>query len=194
MKILEFFRSRIILFVVQIFLLTLLISTIRYTVQITFNSGISNEQRWIVQILANYVLFNNLSGLYFIYIAWILISLIPIFLYNDLKKAYSMNLITFFFPNFFLYVFLSRYSKEYFNSHFTYHILHTILLGIIIIALSIGISLFLKKVRKVKPETRDSELQIISDQIKSKCPNCGAEFNSTPIYCYKCNRKLLVNI
>jgi len=166
MKILEFFRSRIILFVVQIFLLTLLISTIRYTVQITFNSGISNEQRWIVQILANYVLFNNLSGLYFIYIAWILISLIPIFLYNDLKKAYSMNLITFFFPNFFLYVFLSRYSKEYFNSHFTYHILHTILLGIIIIALSIGISLFLKKVRKVKPETRDSELQIISDQIK----------------------------
>lgn len=194
MKILEFFRSRIILFVIQIFLLTLFISSIRHTAQITFNSGISNEQKWIVQILANYVLFNNMSGLYFIYIAWILISLIPIFLYNDFKKAYSMNLITFFFTNFFLYVFLSRYSKEYFNSHFTYHILHTILLGIIIVVLSIGISLFLRKVRKVKTEARDTELQHVRDQIKSKCPNCGAEFNSTPIYCYKCNTKLLVDI
>lgn len=194
MKILEFFRNRIILFAIQIFLLTLLISFIRYTVQICFTSGISNEQRWIVQILANYVIFNNVSGLFFIYIAWILISLIPIFLYNNFKKAYSMNLVTFFFPNFFLYVFLSRYSKEYFNSHFSFHFFHTILLGIILAVFSIGISLILRRLTKVKPKTRDSELQTIKNHIKSKCPNCGAEFNSTPIYCYKCNTKLLVDI
>lgn len=194
MKILEIFRNRIILFAIQIFLLTLLISFIRYTVQISFNSDISIEQRWIVQILANYVIFNNVSGLFFIYIAWTLISLIPIFLYNDFKKAYSMNLVTFFFPNFFLYVFLSRYSKEYFNSYFLFHIFHTILLGIILAVFSIGISLILRRFSNVKPEARDSELQNIKNHIKSKCPNCGAEFNSTPIYCYKCNTKLLVDI
>ena len=193
MKILDFFRSKVILFIIQIFILSLFIITLKYTARIEFDTGISNERQMILQILANYVLFNNISGLYFIYISWTLISLIPIFLYNDFKKAYSTNLMTFFFPNFFLYVFLSRYSKEYFNSHFTFHIIHTIIIGIIIIVLSIGLSLLLRKIRKVKPEAREEELLIISKQIKSKCPNCGVEFNSTPLYCYNCNTKLLTN-
>jgi len=68
----------------------------------------------------------------------------------------------------------------------------TILLGIIIILFSIGISLTLKKITKVKIEEQIEDLNVIMNNIKSKCPNCGTEFNSTPIYCYNCNAKLIL--
>jgi uncharacterized OB-fold protein len=58
--------------------------------------------------------------------------------------------------------------------------------------ISIGVSLILKKVTKVKIEEQIEDLQVIINKIKSKCPNCGTEFNSTPIYCYNCDTKLIL--
>ena len=194
MKIIDVFRSRIILFSIQILLLSLFIYSIGYYIEIDLEIGISMEQEIIIQILANYTLFNDLSGLFFLYISWILVSLLPIFIYNNYKKAYSMNLMTFFLPNFFLYVFLRRYSREYFNSYFQFHFLHTLLLGIVIVGLSIVFSLILRKFLKFKGETQIEDLSLIANKNRIECPKCGAEFNSTPKFCYNCNADLTVII
>jgi len=194
MKIIDVFRSKIILFFIQILLLSLFIYNQGYYIELDLDMGISMEREIIIQILARYSLFNDLSGLLFLYISWTLVSLIPIFIYNNFKKAYSMNLMTFFFPNFFLYVFLWNYSREYFNSNFQFHFLHTIILGIVIAGLSIAFSLILKKVLKFKSETQLEDLSLIASKNKIKCPNCGTEFYSTPKFCYNCNADLTVII
>ena len=192
MKIIDFFRSKIILFIIQILILSLFIFYFGYQFNIIFDIDASSAQKRITQFIANYVLFNDLSGLLFMYFIWILVSIIPIFLYNEFKKAYSMNIMTFFFPNFFVYIFLYRYSRDYFNSKFSFHLLHSILLILLIVMVSIGISLILKKITKVKIEEQIEDLNVIISNIRSKCPNCGTEFNSTPIYCYNCNTKLIL--
>lgn len=192
MKIIDFFRTRIILFLIQILLLSLLIYSFAYNFNINFDVDTSKEQEVIIQFLANYILFDDLSSLRFTYISWILVSLIPIFIYNNFKKAYSMNLITFFFPNFFLYVFLWRHSRVYFDSNFQFHFLHTILLGILIVGLSIGLSLLLKKMKKYRVETQIEDLYDIASSNKIICPNCGIEFQSIPQFCYNCNTDLKI--
>ena len=190
MKIIDVFRSRIILFMIQILLLTLFIYVIGYQNEISLDVGISMEREKIIKVLANYTLFDNFVGLNFLYTSWILVSLIPIFIYNNFKKAYSMNFMTFFFPNFFLYVFLWRYSRDYFNSNFQFHFLHTILLGIVLVGISIGFSLILSKVIQFKTEIQMEDLSTIASTSKVVCPNCGIEFESIPKFCYNCNSNL----
>jgi len=176
----------------QILILSLFLFCFEYKFSINFDIDASNAQKKITQFIVNYVLFDNLTGLLFIYLIWILVSFIPIFLYNNYKKAYSMNIMTFFFPNFFGFIFLKRYSHEYFSSKFSFHLLHSILLIIFIIMISIGGTLTLNKIIKGKAEERIEDLHVVISNIKSKCPNCGTEFNSTPIYCYNCNTRLII--
>ncbi|KKK45515.1 hypothetical protein LCGC14_0697880 [marine sediment metagenome] len=192
MKILDFFRSKVIIFIIQIFILSLVLIFFNYNSPINFDSKVSPPQERIIQTIANYVLFRDFSGLIFIYSIWISISFIPIFIYNSFKRAYSMNLLTFFFPNFFVYAFLYNNSINYYKSNFLFHIIPTIFIGLIIVVVSFVGSFFLKKLGKPKIETRIEDLHIIMNQIKSKCPNCGTIFNSTPIYCYKCNSNIII--
>jgi len=194
MRIIDFFRSRIIIFLIQIVILSFFIYGLGYIFNINFDVGVLVERQVIIQFLANYVLFDDLSGLCFIYIGWIIISLFPIILYNNFKKAYSMNLITFFFPNFFLYIFLWRYSREYFDSNFQIHFLQTILLGVVIVIFSIGISIILKIITKNKMRTQIEDASTFTAKVKSICPKCGTKFDSIPRYCYKCNSDLSINI
>jgi DNA-directed RNA polymerase subunit RPC12/RpoP len=190
MKLIDFFRSKIILFVIQILILSLFLFYSGYQFSIAFDSTVTISQKRIIQFIANYVLFDNLASMSFIFFIWLITSLIPVFFYNNFKKAYSMNLMTFFFPNFFVFAFLYKLSRNYFNSYFLHHFLHSLLLGILIVVVSIGISLILKNIMKLKTKEQIENLNIIIDKIKSKCPNCGMEFNSTPIYCYNCNSKI----
>ena len=192
MKILDFFRSKVIVFIIQIFILSLVLVSFNYSSPINFDVNVSPPQERIIQTIANYVLFRDFSGLIFIYSIWISISFIPIIVYNSFKRAYSMNLLTFFFPNFFVYTFLSKYSPNYYKSNFLFHIIPTIFIGLTIVGVSLGGSFILKKLRKTKIETQIEDLHIIMNQIKSKCPKCGTEFNSTPIYCYKCNSNIIL--
>lgn len=194
MKIIEVIRIRIVIFIIQILILSLFIFYMGYESNINFDPDTLKEQEIIIQFLANYVLFNDTFGLWFIYLIWIIVSLIPIFIYYDFKKAYSMNLLTFFFPNFFVYAFLRHYSRKYLDSYFPFHFLHTILLGLLIIIISIGLSLFLKKVSKLMIKTQVEDLYAIASTNKSICPNCGTEFNSIPQFCYNCNAKLIRGI
>ena len=128
----------------------------------------------------------------FIYMSWIVVSLIPDFLHNNFRKAYSMNLMTFFFPNFFVYTFLYQHSVNYFNSNFLFHLLQTILIGLVVTLISLIISLSLKKIRKVNIGAQLEDMQIVANSIKSKCSNCGTEFDSTPTFCYNCNSKIIL--
>ena len=190
MKTIEVFRHRLVLFIIQTLFLNLFIYGFNYTINLNYDIGTTTEQQVIIQFLANYILFDIWTGLLLTYLIWILVSLIPIFIYNNFKKAYSMNLITFFFPNFFLYIFLSRYSPIYFDSHFTFHFIHTILLGIVIVSLSISLSLVTKKILRSKIKDRIEDLHSIANGSKIICPKCGTKFNSLPEFCYNCNTDL----
>jgi len=192
MKILDIFRNRIVIFGIQFLILSLFIFIQSYTINLEFDAGIIKERELIIQFLANYVFFDKVSGLLFVYIIWFTVSLIPIFVYVDFKKAYSLNLLAFFFFNFFLYVFLSRYSGEYFNSNFRFHFINTILLGIFIVGISITLSIILKKIIKSIKKPQIANLEAIARSISTKCPKCGTEFNSRPKICYNCNRDLTI--
>ena len=192
MKVLDFFKIKIILFLIQNLILSLFIYYFGYQIDINFDSTVSIPQQGIIQLVANFVLFNNSSGMIFIYYIWIMVSFIPDFLYNNFKKAYSMNLMTFFFLNFFALTFLFQHSKEYFDSNFLFHLLNSILLGLIMTIISLLVSIFLKYISKDKTDDHMEDLHIIANQIKSKCPKCGTEFDSTPAFCYNCNAKLIL--
>lgn len=192
MKIIEVFRNRLVLIIIQTLILNLIVLFFGYKFNLNFDIETGSEQKVIIQFLANYVFFDMEPGLFFIYLIWILVSLIPIFIYNDFKKSYTTNLLTFFFPNFFLYVFLSRYSPVYFDSKFSFHFMHTIILGIALVSLSIGFSLVLKKILQSKIKDQMEELHTIASKSKYACPKCGVEFDSFPKFCYNCNTELKI--
>lgn len=194
MKIIDVFRQRIVLFIIQILLLNVFIYIIGYKFTITFDDRTLKEQELIIQFLANFILFDDLQGFFFRYFSWLLVSLIPIFIFNNFKNAYSMNLLTLFFPSFFLYVFLWRHSRIYFDSKCHFLILQTIILGFVIVGFSIGLSLILKKFTKFKTEPQIEDLFIMASMNKIVCPNCGTEFDSTPKFCYNCNTDLTMLI
>ena len=192
---LSILKIKIINFILQIFILSLFIYVFDYKFEITFDGNISKERRDIIQFLANYIMFdsNNISGVQFIFLSWIIISFIPIINFDDYKTTYSMNLYTFFFPNFFFYIFLYRYSPNYFHSRFSTLIIQTLILGVIIVVFSIGISFILNKTIRHKSKAQFEDFKKIVEKIKYTCPNCGTEFNSIPKYCYNCLKELETN-
>ena len=194
----KIFKKKLVIFVIQIGILILSIYLFDYKYDLNLlqypkPSATSEEQIVIIEWLANYIMYEDLNDIVFIYIIWFLISMIPILVYNNYKKAYSMNLTTFFFPNFFFYVFLRNHYRPYFNANFLNLFIKTIILGIFIVSLSIGISLALKVIIKPKAAVQYKDLQLIASKCISKCPKCGTEFNSIPQFCYNCNTKLTMN-
>jgi len=190
MKIKRIFESKVLLFCIQILILILILYFSKYTFYIDFDPNISEERKWVIQNLGNLILYDDVTSFLFIFIMWILISLLPILIFRSIKKSYTMNLTTFFFPNFFFYVFLERYSKNYFNANFSSLLIKTIIIGIIIVIFSIGLSLILKSFKHFKKETNLEDLKLIKSEIKTICPNCGTKFNSIPEFCYNCNTKI----
>ncbi|MFX1588183.1 MAG: hypothetical protein ACFFC1_08510 [Promethearchaeota archaeon] len=191
MKLPRIFENKFIIISIQFLILSLFLLIFKYHFDIAFDSPTSEVHRHIIQILANYILYSSWSELIFIYLVWILISLIPIFIYRNLRKAYSTNLLTFFFPNFFFYVFLSRYSPDYFDLEFPNLIIKSIVLCIIIISISIGLSFLLNRLSKKDLTITKEDLEVIQKETTMICPTCGTKFKSIPKYCYKCNTKLI---
>ena len=191
MKLNRIFENKFVLFCVQFLILSLILILFQYNININFDPVTSDIYRQIIQFLANYVLYDNWFNLFLIYMMWILVSLIPIFIYRNFRKAYSMNLLTFFLPNFFFYVFLSRYSPDYFNLEFFNLITKTIILGIIIVVISIGMSLIVSRLFKKDQAITKGDFETIIKQTTITCPNCGTQFKSIPKYCYNCNSELI---
>jgi hypothetical protein len=193
MKIKNLIRSKLVLFCIQIFLLIIFVNFFNYEFQIEFELSSdprAYEQQIIIRFLANILMYNNNFGFVYIYITWIAVSLIPIFIFKDFKKAYSMNLTTFFFPNFFFYVFYWRYSETYFTAQFPTFIIRTIILGLTIVILSIALSLILKIILSFKRNTKTDNLEQIESLTRMQCPKCGTQFDSIPKYCFNCNNLL----
>ena len=186
MKIKNLFKSKLMLFCIQILSLIVFISISKYKLQIEFDPSAS-EQQFIIQFLANIILYNNSFGFVYINLTWIIVSLIPILIFSDYKKAYSMNLTTFFFPNFFFYVFYWRYSEIYFTSIFPTFIIESIILGITIAFTSIGLSLILNFIKSSIIKTKVENVEQIEHLNTIECPKCGIKFNSIPKYCFNCN-------
>ncbi|MHA1148798.1 MAG: hypothetical protein ACTSR8_11220 [Promethearchaeota archaeon] len=187
---LSILKSKLSIFCIQISLLSLLLYIFRYKITIDFDKGVSSERKDIIQFIANYVIYDASGGFedfFFIYACWLFAAIIPILLLENFKKVYSLNLTTFFFPNFFFYVFLSRYSPNYFEENFVSLFIQTILLGIIIAIFSVGGALILDQFRKSKHEIHPEDIKKLEQRISSKCPHCGTEFDSKPLYCYKCS-------
>jgi len=186
MKIKNLFKSKLMLFCIQILSLIVSLSISNYKLQIEFDPSAS-EQQFIIQFLANLILYNNSFGFVYINLTWIIVSLIPILIFSDYKKAYSMNLTTFFFPNFFFYVFYWRYSKIHFNALFPTFITNTIILGLILVIESITLSLILKFIKSFRNKTETDNLKQIESLNRIECPKCGTQFNSIPKYCFNCD-------
>lgn len=190
----DFLNLRLVNFIIQISILSLFIYIFEYKYTINFDKGISKERKDIIQFLANYIMFNanDPFGTIFIYLSWFIASLIPILSFNDYKKAYSLNLTTFFFPNFFFYIFLLRYSPNYYHSHLQIFLTQTVILGIFIVLYSIGLSLLFMKIRRLSNKAQLENLRLIEEKNITTCPNCGTQFNSIPQFCYNCSKELTI--
>jgi hypothetical protein len=125
--------------------------------------------------------------------AWLTVSLLPIFIKEDYRKAASSNLLTFFVLNFFVYVFLfggvMRVTSEFFAVNFVPLIWNSIILGFTIIFFSILISFLLKKLKSTQLEKKKANL-LLDEKPLIVCTKCGTKFNSIPLYCFNCNTKL----
>ena len=191
MRILKIFRSRIVLFIIQFAILSLFLIIFKYSFTIVFDSSVSEERKVIIQVLVNYIMFEGANDTIFIYSLRLLVATIPIILYRKVKKVYSINLLSFFFPNFFFYVFLSRYSPLYFNENFGQLFIKTVILGAILIVYSVGFSLIINRIWNLIKKEKPTQLLDINKKIVSQCPKCGTRFDSKPLYCYNCNAKLI---
>ena len=191
MKAADLYRSKLGLFCIQVFILTLFITLFQYSFFIDFDGGILPERRLVIQLLANYVMYEWDGSLLFIYGIWLLIAIIPVIILKETRKVVVMNVITFFFPNYFFYVFLIKYSSENYTSIL---ILKTLLLGSIIASFSVLLTIILKLIKNLRKEVTLQDFSLIEQQTKSKCPYCGTEFNSIPVYCYNCNKRLIPSL
>ena len=191
MKAADLYRSKLGLFCIQVIILTLFITVFQYKFFIDFDGGILPERRFVIQVLANYVMYEWDGSLLFIYGIWLLVAIIPVIILKETRKVVIMNMITFFIPNYFFYVFLIKYSSENYTSIL---ILKTLLLGSIIASFSVLLTIILKLIKNLRKEVTLQDFSLIEQQTKSKCPYCGTEFNSTPVYCYNCNKRLIPSL
>jgi len=171
-------------------MLTIFTLIFKYEFQIKFDLSTdprASEQQFVIQFLANLIMYNDSFGLIYINLTWIIVCLVSILIFNDFKKSYSMNLTTFFFPNFFFYVFYWRYSEIYFAASFPSFIIKTITLGLTIAIASILLSMLLKFIKNFRINTKTENLEQIVSLNRIKCPKCGTQFNSIPKYCFNCN-------
>ena len=193
MKLSSFFKKKTVSFILQFILLTLIIFSSNYSFQIDFKPDTIIEQRIIIQFLANLVLFRGINDTIFMYLTWLIVSLIPILSNFNFKKAYSSNLLSFFILNFFVYVFLfnkdMRVTNDFFTVNFIPLIVNSILLGLTITIYSIFLSILLNKIKSARLEKKVSE-KVVDENPLIICPKCGTEFDSIPLYCYNCNSKL----
>lgn len=185
------FKSKIGIFIIQVLILTLSILFYNYSFTISFDSGISIERKMIIQFLGNYILVGNITDAIFLYSIWTIVTMLPVFILRNSRRALGANLKLIFFPNFFFYLFLSRYSPDYFNSTWLILLLPFLIFAIIIILLSFLIPKIFQMLKRRDKEAQLQEVQKIANENRKICPNCGAKFESTPIFCYKCSKRLI---
>jgi hypothetical protein len=186
----KFVKSKIFLAVLQIIILSFMVITFSNGKTFIYNPQSLDIQKFVVSFLATYVIYQTAFEMMFLYFSWLAISLIPVIVYHDYKKAYSLNLTIYFIFNFFFYIFLNRYAESSFRLSFTIYFVNSVILGLIIIAFSICLAIISNKLIRFKQRAKQDSNYPSKSLKVFRCPNCGTEFNSYPIYCYNCNEKL----
>jgi hypothetical protein len=186
----NFLKSNIFTLLIQLLILVLTIYLIGYTFTIDFDSSTTFEHRVIIQGLGNLLLYEFSQNMFFFYILWLVVGLVPVIIQQNVKRVYSINLKLFLVLNFFFYVFLWKYSPEYFNAFFPFLLVRSIILGGFLEGFSILISFSLNKVKNYMrdEEKMTPKLALIAEENKFKCPYCSTTFDSIPKICYKCSK------
>ncbi|MFO8019119.1 MAG: hypothetical protein R6U96_10820 [Promethearchaeia archaeon] len=187
-------ESKIFLFLIQMGLLYTLKFVFQYEYKIAFDETISSFHRDLIKFLGGFFLFGPAGSLPLLpYVSWTLAALVPILIHRKPKKAYSLNLLTFFLINFFFYVFLERYSSNFYYAHNFSLFLQSIILGIYLFGISISLGFVFQKLGENSQEENRMNLEKIVERTRSECPYCGTKFESIPEYCYKCSKKIPVS-
>ncbi|MBN1801506.1 MAG: hypothetical protein JW891_08370 [Candidatus Lokiarchaeota archaeon] len=183
-------QSKIVILLCQFALLSGFIYGFGRFFTIQFDGGIHPVQQFAIQFLANYFLFEGTEELIFVYFIWTIALLIPVFAFQNSRKALFSVLTLFILLNFFFYVFLSRYSPLYYSGRSQELITKTAFLGVYISILSACFPQITKRFFKSK-EDQIKDLQKIDFKETYRCPHCGTEFKSLPLYCYNCLEKIV---
>ncbi len=90
------FKSRLVIFLIQLSILILTINLFDYKYDLNLllipkPEETTEEQIFIINWLTNYILYNDWNDFFFMSTIWLLISIIPVLIYNDYKQVYSMN-------------------------------------------------------------------------------------------------------
>ncbi len=185
------YKSKIGIFVIQVVLLTVFIWIFNYSIPINFDPGILYEREVIIQFIGNYVIADTFMHGLLLFVVWFIVSLFPVVIYRESKRAMFANLKLMFFPNFFFYLFYHRYSPTFFSSTWGRFLLPFLLLGGCILMISVLFPTIYHKLTATKPEVKREELRKLAQKSRSRCPKCGAEFDSKPTFCYKCSTRLI---
>ncbi len=180
-------QSKLFCFLIQCLILYVSVNLVRYSIYIPISSDTTFERHLIINFLSDYVIFNTLQEMGFMFLLWFYVSLVPIIIFLDYRKSYVVNLTTFFVINFFFYAFLFKYAKLKFDSVFSVLFPRTIVLALFVLLSTFVLSLILEALVDtfIKPDYNN--LELLYQNSRSTCPNCGETFESIPIYCYNCN-------
>ncbi len=195
----KFLKSRFIIIFLMIIIISILIFSLNGRISLPLDSFILDEQKLIIEILASYFLaeipiqFNQ--ALINIYLAWTLGALFASLILANPKKTLTNITILIFFISFFLLIFGFRHSPNYFTSFFPQIFIHIIFLSIYISLFSFISAFFIEKIYKKfqKSENHEIRLEVLARSNKIKCPHCGTEYESVPLYCYNCLKKIKSN-
>lgn len=168
-------------------------------INLPLDSTILDEQQIIVEGLSSYFIadipFQYNSALFNIYLAWTIGALFGSLILANPKKSVINIIILIFLISYFLLIFGFRYSPNYFNYIFPQLFIQIISLLIYNCLISFTSSFFIEKIyQKIRSdEYYDIKIEILAKNNKIKCPHCGTTYESIPLYCYNCSKKIKRN-
>jgi len=195
----KFLKNRFIIIFLMIIIISLLIFSLNGRIILPLDLIILDERKLIIEILASYFLaeipiqFNQ--TLINIYFAWTLGALFSSLILANPKKSLTNTIILAIFISYFLLIFGFRHSPNYFNSFFPQIFIQIIFLLIYISLFSFVSAFFIEKIYQKfqKSENHKIRIEVLASSNKIKCPHCGTEYESIPLYCYNCLKKIKSN-
>ena len=203
MKKLKFLENRFIIISLTTIIISFLIFSLNGKIRLPLDSDILDERKIIIEILSSYfsadfsaeIPFQFNQALFNFYLAWSLGALFASLILANPKKSATNSIILVFFICYFLLIFGFRYSPDYFNLIFPQLFIQILFLVIYSSLFSFISAYFFEKIYKKfqKRENHERNREALAKSNRIKCPYCGTEYESIPLYCYNCSKKIESN-